>query len=516
MADWTNQQALVLGLGSRGRAACELLARHGARVTALDEADTPELRAAAAGLRGLGVETQLAARALPPARFDFAVLSPAVTQQHALVRQLDARGVPVTGVLELAAQQFQCLSIAITGTNGKGTTAELVERMLQRAQRRVLRAGHEARSVCAVADDTRELDYLILQLSAFHLETTQYFRPAVAVLLNLAPDHLDRYASREDFIRCAARLFRKQQAFDWAIVQSEALAQLQTLGINLPSKIITFSATDPQADLHLDRGLLLSRLPDWTGPLLDMDQCRLRGLHNAENLMAALAVGRVLRVPLETMVNTLKSYEAGAHRFQVVAEVNGVQFINDSKATSVDATQKALLSVRPASGGQPNVWLIAGGQDKGLDFHEIGPVLNQRVKHAFLLGEAAEKIRAAWGLFTPCTVVGSLLEAVAEAAKRASPGDVVLLSPACSSFDQFRNYQQRGEFFCTAVKSIGGGAPGGDPKINDNSTPATNDVMARPNPLPRGFVRENPGATEPEKQPHKKTGARRATNHEQR
>ena len=128
----------------------------------------------------------------------------------------------------------------------------------------------------------------------FHVESFQYFRPAVAVLLNLAPDHLNRYASREDFIRCAARVFRQQQAFDWAIVQSEARTQLQALGIPLPAKIITFSATDPRADLYLDRGLLVSQLPDWAGPLLNMDQCPLRGVHNAENLMAALAVGRVL------------------------------------------------------------------------------------------------------------------------------------------------------------------------------------------------------------------------------
>jgi UDP-N-acetylmuramoylalanine--D-glutamate ligase len=497
MSDWTNKQVLVLGLGGRGRAACELLARRGARVSALDDADTPDLRATAAALRALGVEAHLAARALPAARFDFAVLSPAVTQQHALVRQLDARGVPVTGVLELASQQFQCLSIAITGTNGKGTTAELVEKILRRDQRRVLRAGHGALPVCAAVDETRKLDYLILQLSAFHLETTQFFRPAVAVLLNLAPDHLDRYASREDFIRCAARVFRKQQAFDWAVIQSEAFAQLRALGITLPSKVITFSATDPEADLHLDRGLLLSRLPDWTGPLLNVDQCRLRGPHNAENLMAALAVGRVLRAPLETMVDTLKTCEAGPHRFEVIAEINGVKFINDSKATNVDATRQALLSIRPASGGQPNVWLIAGGRDKGLDFHEVGPVLNQRVKRAFLLGEAAKKIRAAWGLFTPCTVVGSLLEAVTEAAKRATPGDAVLFSPACSSFDQFRNYQQRGEFFCSAVQSIGGGAPGRAPKIHDTHAPAAGGTAAGQNHLLRGFVRENPEATEP-------------------
>jgi UDP-N-acetylmuramoylalanine--D-glutamate ligase len=203
--------------------------------------------------------------------------------------------------------------------------------------------------------------------------------------------------------------------------------------------------------------------------LLDIDHCQLRGPHNAENLMAALAVGHVLRLPLETMVDPLKTYTAGPHRFELVAEINGIQFINDSKATNVDALHKALLAARAGQGGEANVWLIAGGADKGLEFHDVGPLLSKRVKHAFLMGEASEKIRAAWSLFTPCKVVDSLLEAVSEAAKNAASGDVVLLSPACSSFDQYRNYQERGEIFCQTVKSIGRGMQSSDPNINDKT-----------------------------------------------
>jgi UDP-N-acetylmuramoylalanine--D-glutamate ligase len=286
---------------------------------------------------------------------------------------------------------------------------------------------------------------------------TQHFRPAVAVLLNLAPDHLDRYATLADYVRANACLFANQQAFDWAIVQREALIQLQSLDLPLPGKVISFSAQDRKADIFMDRGFLVGRIADWSGPLLDMDLCQLRGPHNAENLMAALVVGHVLRVPLEAMVDAAKSYAPGPHRGELVAEIGGVKYINDSKATNVDALRNALLAVPAQRGGEPNIWLIAGGQDKGLDFHDAGPLLSQRVKGAFLLGEARENIRAAWGLFTPCTLVGSLLEAVAAAAKHATPGDVVLLSPACSSFDQFRNYQHRGEVFCQAVRSIGGG-----------------------------------------------------------
>ena len=185
--------------------------------------------------------------------------------------------------------------------------------------------------------------------------------------------------------------------------------------------------------------------------------------------MAALAVGRALRVPLDRMVEALKDAPTAPHCCEQVGEFNGVQFVNDSKATNLAALHQALRTVRPGAGGQPNVWLIAGGRGKGLDYHGAGPLLTQRVKGAFLIGEEAENLRAAWGLFTPCTPVSSLLEAVAEAVRHASEGDVVLLSPACSSFDQFRDYQHRGEVYCQAVKTIYGGAPGANPKMQSES-----------------------------------------------
>jgi UDP-N-acetylmuramoylalanine--D-glutamate ligase len=170
--------------------------------------------------------------------------------------------------------------------------------------------------------------------------------------------------------------------------------------------------------------------------------------------MAALAVSRVLRLPLETTVEALKTYAPAPHRCELVADIGGVKFINDSKATNLDAVAKALLAVPPSQPGEPNVWLIAGGRDKGFEYHDIGPLLAQRVKGAILLGETREKIRAAWSLFTPCTLAGSLLEAVEDAARNSVSGDVVLLSPACSSFDMFRNYQHRGEAFRQAVAAL--------------------------------------------------------------
>jgi UDP-N-acetylmuramoylalanine--D-glutamate ligase len=453
MYEFENKQVLVIGLGARGRAACELLRGSGAHVMAVDQADTAELRTEAGRLRPLGVEVELGATVPPDRQFSLAVVSPAVPGNNAIVQAMIQRQVPVIGEFELGYQQAKCLSIAVAGTNGKGTTGELIDHLLAHNHRKIALCGHGARPVCAVASETKDLDFLVLQVNSFQLETTRFFRPAVAVLLNLTPDHMDRYATHADYVRANARLFANQQPFDWAIVQSEALAQLRSLDLPLPSKVITFSANNRRADIFLDRGLLMSRLPGWSWPLLNTEECQLRGPHNAENLMAALAVGHVLRLPLDTMVDVLKAEQPGPHRCERVAEINGVHFINDSKATNVDALQKALLSVS-ASGNEPNVWLIAGGKDKGLEYHDVGPLLSQRVKGAFLIGEAREKIRAAWSLFTPCTVVASLLEAVSVAEKNAVPGDVVLLSPACSSFDQFRNYQHRGEVFRHAVNDL--------------------------------------------------------------
>jgi UDP-N-acetylmuramoylalanine--D-glutamate ligase len=342
--------------------------------------------------------------------------------------------------------------------------------MLLANQRRTRICGGLKVPVCEAAASTRELDYLIIKASPFQLESTLDFHPSVAVLTNLAPDDLDHFASVQEYLRANARLFQNQQSFDWAIVQSEALTSLREIGAPVPAKVITFSATDSQADLHLERGLLISRLPDWEGPLLNLEQCSLRGPHNAENLMAALAVGRVLRLPLDRMTAPLKEFHGGPHRCELVAEIEGVQFVDDSAARNSHALRQALHTARPGFDNHPNIILIAGGRDRGIEYHDLGPVLAQRVKQAFLLGPVAEKMRAAWSLFTPCAGADSLLEAVSDAAKMAVPGDVVLLSPACSSADLSQNDKTRGAAFCVAVNSIDRGAQCGHHKITDRES----------------------------------------------
>ena len=391
------------------------------------------------------------------------------------MRSVAERKIPVIGELELGFQESKCLNIAITGTNGKTTTTHLIKEVLASGQRSTEIAGNVGVPISSLIQSTKGLDFLTLEVSSFQLETIRYFRPSIGVLLNLASDHQDRHDSYDEYCRIKARLFENQQSHDWAIIQSEALAKLRSLGVKIPGKVITFSAESRQADVFLDRGLLISRMDGWAGPLLNLADCRVRGPHNAENIMAAMLVGRILRIPLEVMKRAVHAFAAPPHRCEQVAEWNGVKFINDSKATNPHATAQALRSVRAERSREPNVWLIAGGDDKGLQFHDLGPLISQKVKGAFLIGKAREQLSAAWSLFAPCQYCDDLVQAVHEAARKALPSDVVLLSPACSSLDMFRNYEHRGEVFRKVVAQLSA-----TEALDQRTGSTNNDVNPKP------------------------------------
>ena len=450
MEDLTGKRACVIGLGASGRAAVDLLLIKGAEVTPVDSAESVALKEYAAAMSARGIECHLGCNRVLPDVFDLAIVSPGVPFNQPQIASLQKRGVPVWGELELGWRESDCLAIAITGTNGKTTTTELVSTMLTRNQRCTVAAGNIGMPLSAVASQTRELDVVTLEVSSFQLQTIDSFRPSIAVLLNLAPDHLDRHGSMENYIRAKARLFENQEPFDRAIIQWDAWQELQHLGIKISSKVITFSSTDEAADLYLNRSLMISRLADWAGPILDLEKCELDGPHNAENLLAAILVGRTMKLSVEEMIPSMCDFKSGPHRCELVSEQGGVKYFNDSKATNVHALCSALRTM-PVAGELKNIWLIAGGQDKALDFHTAGPDVGQRVKGAYLMGETSESLRAAWSLFAPCNIVGNLVEAVAEAGRNAVPGDVVLLSPACASFDMYGSYQHRGESFRSAV-----------------------------------------------------------------
>ncbi len=447
-----DKDVVVLGLGRSGMAAASLLCRDGARVVVRDEADGGgELEQRANQLRELGVRVELGNRFDPAARFDLAVLSPGIAPERPIVRDLVGRKTPVLSELELAYRFCLCPVVAITGTNGKTTTTELIAAMMENCGKRAVAAGNNGHAFSDAVEESAGLDGLVLEVSSFQLEKIEQFRANVAVLLNITPDHLDRYGSMDAYARAKARVFMNQTAEDTAVISAEVLERLRRLGVTLRARTVTFSAYNRPADLWLDwfdSETIRCRLPECRGIVLHMRETNLRGIHNAENILAALATGFALGLPVSEMREAICSYCPQPHRCEFVASINGVTYINDSKATNVDAVEKAL---RAQLGP---VLLIAGGRDKGMEFSTIKEVVAEKVKLAVLIGEAQDKIRRAWAGGTSCVSAVSLREAVRLAASRAQRGDTVLLSPACASFDMFENYEHRGEEFKRQVLNL--------------------------------------------------------------
>lgn len=449
--DLKNKDVVVLGLGRSGMAAASLLRRDGARVVVRDEAYGDLLEERADRLRKLGVRVELGNQIDGSARFDLAVLSPGIALERPIVRDLLVNKTPVLSELELAYRFCLCPTVAITGTNGKTTTTELIASMLEFCGKRGTAAGNIGHAFSDAVEESAGLDALILEVSSFQLEKIEQFRANIAVMLNITPDHLDRYSSMEEYARAKARVFMNQTADDVAVISAESLEKLQRIGTNgsnlaggIKSRILTFSAFGRYADLWLDardQQTIWCQLTECRGIVLRMDETNLRGIHNAENVLATLAVGLAMGLPVAQMREVICSYCPQPHRCEFVAQAHGVTYINDSKATNVDAVEKALRSLP----GQ--VILIAGGRDKGLDFSTIKEVVAEKVKLAIVIGEAQTKVCQAWADVVPCVRAFSMEEAVHVASSRARYGDTVLLSPACASFDMFENYEHRGQEF---------------------------------------------------------------------
>jgi len=435
---YSGKKAVVLGLGHSGLAAAHLLAEEGAAVTVCESLSTDDTRAKAADLRARGIEVLLGADAdTDPTIYDIAVLSPGIDSVVPLVRNVVAKNVPIIGELELAFEECSCPVVAITGTNGKTTTTELATAMLQRCGVRTMSSGNIGLPFATAVRSSHELDVMILEVSSFQLETIRTFRPSVAVWLNLSPNHLDRYPGMTEYRAAKLRIFENQLPDDVAIVN--AVNDLPPLA----ARTVTFSAARPDADFTLEGTTIYHE-----GSLvLDMARTALQGVHNAENLMAALAIGNALHIDLAELAEAVGNYTPPAHRCEFVRDLDGVRWVNDSKATNLDAMEKAIRSQdRP-------VVLIAGGKDKGFEFEAIAPLVRERVRAAVLIGEMKNRIVNSWS-GVESTTCQTLEEAVAVAQDRASEGDVVLFSPGTSSFDMFRNYGERGQIFKTAVQQL--------------------------------------------------------------
>jgi UDP-N-acetylmuramoylalanine--D-glutamate ligase len=435
---YSGKNAIVLGLGHSGEAAATLLREEGAVVTVADSSDNAAVREKAAKLESMGIRVLLGEAAdTDPASYDVCVLSPGIDPIVPLVQNVVRKRVPIIGELELAFRECSCPCVAITGTNGKTTTTELTTAMLQGCGVRTMASGNIGLPFATAVRRSHELDVMVLETSSFQLETIHHFRPHVAVWLNLSPNHLDRYRDMEEYRTAKLRIFEEQTAEDFAVVNArESLPPLA-------AQKLTFSAYTDHADFTLRDGVIHFR----GQPVLDQARTKLHGIHNAENLMAALAIGHALNVEFDRMAAAVLDYTAPAHRCEFVRDLDGMRWINDSKATNLDSVEKAILSQdRP-------IVLIAGGKDKGFEFDDIAPLVKERARCAVLIGEMKDRIATSWA-GTPTQKAATLEEAVSLARAAARPGDVVLFSPGTSSFDMFKNYGERGNQFKAAVHAL--------------------------------------------------------------
>jgi UDP-N-acetylmuramoylalanine--D-glutamate ligase len=437
--NYNGKRVVVLGLGLSGLEAARLLHDHGAEVTVRDDgAASGRLSERAEVLRGAGMKVELGAEISADTRFDLAVLSPGIDPKRPLVRTLKEAGVPLIGELELASRFCACDIVAITGTNGKTTTTELVDSLLRAGGKKTAVSGNIGRAFSAEVRRSAELDVMVLEVSSFQLEQVAEFRPHVSVHLNLTPDHLDRYATMDEYEKAKWEIFRNQTPADFAVVNAN---------LRLPevkAKTITFSTDGAVAEYEWREGWLAVR----GEKVYEQKRSRLIGRHNAENMLAALAVADLYQVPRAAAAEAFTAYRPLPHRCEKIAEIGGVLFLNDSKATNIDALEKALIAMdRP-------VVLLAGGKDKGLDFGGLRTLVRAKVKAAVLIGQMTEKLAATWQADTPCHRAVTLAEAVKRAQELARSGDAVLFSPGCSSYDMFKDFEDRGNQFRDLVLNL--------------------------------------------------------------
>jgi UDP-N-acetylmuramoylalanine--D-glutamate ligase len=449
MTDLRNKRVLVVGLGKSGRAVALCLRRHGALVTVTDikpPADfgplLPELLAQKIGLE-LGsqrVEIFLA--------HDLIVVSPGVRWDLPQLEAARARGIPVVPEIEVAGWYLSGPIVGITGSNGKTTTSALLGKMLEASGFSTFVGGNIGVPLSSAVDQVDTGSIIVAELSSFQLEAIRDFRPHVAVLLNISPNHLDRHPSFEAYAQAKRQIFRNQRAEDYAILNADD-PWVRSLSPALLSRKVFFSRLQQvPCGLFVSNGNVVCRLGHLERVLLETREVRLRGGFNLEDVLGAAAAACVLGADFDAVRSAVREFKGVEHRLEYVGDLCGVGFYNNSKATSVDATVKSLEAFE---GG---VHLILGGKDKGAPYAPLRPLLKDRVREVLLIGAAADRIAEELSGAVELIRAGNLESAVREAFQCARPGDVVLLAPACSSFDQFQDYEQRGRVFKGLVERL--------------------------------------------------------------
>ena len=453
-----NKRVLVVGLGKSGMAAALFLRDQGARVTVSDTRSAVALEKDIPTLLDAGIMVETGGHGLLTfRRQDLIVVSPGVpydTPELAQVRAFGTAGPPIIGELELASRFLQGKVVAITGSNGKTTTTSLLGKIFADAGGPTLVGGNIGTPVIDLIAPSTPETVSVLEVSSFQLETVEEFHPQIAVVLNITPDHLDRHGTFENYAAMKTRITARQTAEDFLVLNAED-KPTQMVAAKTKAQVYWFSGRRPikqGAFVHGESVLFTPREGAKAEPILPVAEIPLRGAHNVENVLAAVCAARLAGVTTESIRASVASFKAVEHRLEFVAEVRGVAFYNDSKATNVDATKKALEAF---PGG---VHLILGGKDKNSDYTELSDLLRERCKVVYTIGSAAEKIERHLAGVTKIVSAGTLDAAVRTAAQDAGTGDVVLLAPACSSYDQFENYEQRGRVFKDLVKQLVSGS----------------------------------------------------------
>ena len=439
-----DQRFLVIGAGKTGQSVSRFVAARGGSVRLVER--SPAVLAEAP--LPAAVETRVADDGADLLRaIDVVVPSPGVPRSHGLLQRAVARGIPVISEIELAARALSCPIVAVTGTNGKSTTTVLLGEMLRGAGLRVFVGGNLGTPLIDACTEGSALQVAVVEVSSFQLEWVDSFRPRIAVFLNLTPDHLDRYAGVDEYARAKAALFAAQQPSDVAVLNRDD-PWVWEQRRSTRAAVISFGAEPVEFGSFIDGDALIYWGPEPAPRRFPLAKTQLHGAHNRENMMAATTAAAIWGVGNEAIRRALECTPSLPHRLELVQEHAGVRFYDDSKGTNVGALEK---SVRSFAGG---VILLAGGYDKGGDFTGLAPLLTARATHVVCFGAAGPKIHAQLGGVVPTSLVADLAAAVQTAAGLAHPGDTVLLSPGCASFDEFTDYAARGRRFRELVAAL--------------------------------------------------------------
>jgi UDP-N-acetylmuramoylalanine--D-glutamate ligase len=447
------KRVLVVGLGKSGVASALFLKAHGARVTVSDTKSGDDLRNEIPVLldHGITVETGGHGERTFQGQ-DLIVVSPGVPIDAPPLAQARSLGESVIGEIELAAQFLPGPIIAITGSNGKTTTTTLTGEIMAAGGFPTLVGGNIGTPAISLAERATRDSVIVLEVSSFQLETIQTFRPKVSVVLNVTPDHLDRHRTFDAYVNAKARIFENQRGDDFTVLNADDPTCV-SMAARTKAQVFWFSRQkEVERGAWVREGAVLFRDSRGQREILQVSDIPLKGAHNLENVLAAVCAGALMGCAPEKIRQAVANFKAVEHRLEFVATIRGVDYYNDSKATNVDATIKALESF-PA-----NIHLILGGKDKGSDYSVLNDLLRQRVKRVYTIGAAAAKIESqivSTKNGGPELVHAETLEnAIRKASTITQPGDIVLLAPACASFDQFKNYEQRGGLFKEIVRSL--------------------------------------------------------------